>query len=367
MSKGFGRSQAKAKGTAPVSNTGLNSQELHGTALYVRPDWVQGTIRFRTLEEMHQCREFVEGFLKELFVIHPDRGRFVGKQFNNTAIGIEGSLILYNTSDQEPDQLGHAFISLPATALATIDCRNIWRMLSGLVGCWGFKATRFDIAIDDFDKTISYEQIQAALANRNFSGFRKSTARKNYDLKQENVGFTCTFGSRQSNRYYRFYDKEQESGGKIKSNRLEVELKEELAVLAINQWLALSGENFEEWSPKLLAGLVVGGISFVQRGGDKNVSRMAMLPWWEQFVEKVGCSIRHTVVVAETNLERKKEWFTRQVAPTVALFRKVMGIKDFKQFLASELEAAEERFTAFHETFVQLYRQDRVVTFSWDG
>jgi hypothetical protein len=366
MFKGFGKTQTGTKtGSAPGSNTGLNSQELQGTALYVRPDWVQGTIRFRALEDLHQCREFIEGFLKDLFVLHPDRGRFVGKQFNNTALGIEGCLILYNMPDQEPDDLGHAFISLPAAALATVEVRDIWRMLSGLVGVWGFKATRFDIAIDDFAKTITYEQIQSALANRNFTGFRKSTARKNYDLKQDNVGFTCTFGSRQSNRYYRFYDKEQESGGKIKSNRLEVELKEELAVAAIAEWLELSPENFEDLSPRLLAGLVVGGISFVGRTKDKNVSRMSMLPWWKQFVEKVGCSIRHTVSPVQTNLERKKEWFTRQVAPTVALFRKVMGMKEFKQFLASELEAAEERFTAFHETFVQLYRQDRQISFEW--
>ncbi len=351
----------------PFSNTGLNSQPLSQTALSVRPDWIQGTMRFASLEVLHAAIDFLEGYLKERFVLHPGRGRFIGKQWHNSAQGIEGCVITYNLPDEQADSIGHAFISLTGVVLAGIEARDIWRLASGLYHNWGFKITRLDIALDDFSKSISYEMVDVALASGNYTGFKRASSRRNYNGKGKVVGFTCTFGSRSSARYARFYDKDAESKGRIKSHRFEAELHDELAEKVLADWLALEPEAFEELSPGYLAGVVVGSVSFVQRGRDKNVTRMALLPWWREFVDKVGATIRHSIESVQTSYERKRNWFTRQVSVTLAMFKKIMGVRQFKQYLEKELSDAEERFNGTHETFVSVYGQgDAPIDFSWD-
>jgi DNA relaxase NicK len=212
-----------------------------------------------------------------------------------------------------------------------------------------------DIALDDFSKSISYEMVDAALASGNYTGFRKASSRRNYDAKGKINGFTCTFGTRSSLRYTRFYDKDAESGGRIKSHRLETEVHDELAEKVLVDWLALEPETFEQLSPGYLAGVVIGSVSFIGRTEDKNVARMLLLPWWKEFIDKVGLEIRHSIQSVQTSYERKRNWFTRQVSVTLAMFKKVMGIRQFKQYLEKELTDAEERFNHTHEAFINVY------------
>lgn len=360
-SKGFGCDQT------PLSNTGLDSQLLSGKSLSVRVDWLQGTIRFRALEELHEVIHFIEGYTKEKFVLHPDRGRFVGKQWSNQAQGIEGCMVLYNLPEQEPDELGHAFFSFTATVLSGIDVRDVWRMASGLVGCWGFKATRFDIALDDYLKTVGYYELNCAARRRNFTHFRNMPkVHHTYDEYGNVAGWTITWGGRSGDRMLRCYDKDFESKGKIKANRFELELHDKLAEKALADWLSLDAESFEETSPIVLGGIVIGAIDFVERGHDKNVSRMPVLSWWQEFKDRVGMAIRHTVEAPVTSYERKREWFTRQVSVTLLMFKKVMGNQVFRQYLSRELEQAEERFDSTHSAFVEVYgRGGEPIEFDW--
>lgn len=361
-SKGFGCDQT------PLSNTGLDSQVLSGKSLSVRVDWLQGTIRFTSLAQLHEVIEFIEGYTKEKFVLHPDRGRFVGKQWHNQAQGIEGCMILYNLPEQEPDGIGHALISFTATVLSQIVVRDVWRMASGLVKCWGYKATRFDIALDDYLKNISFYDLLHAAKHRNFTHFRNMpTVHYTFDEYGNVVGWTIVWGGRNGDRTFRCYDKDFESKGKIKANRFELELHDKLAEKALADWLSLDAENFEETSPAVLGGIVIGTIDFVERGHDKNVSRMPVLSWWQDMKDRVGCAIRHTVEAATTSYERKRNWFTRQVSVTLAMFKKVMGNQGFKQYLTNELLDAEERFNSTHEAFIAVYgRNGAEIDFTWD-
>ena len=362
--------QTKLKGfkcdQTPLSNTGSNSQVLQDSSLSVRVDWLQGTIRFRTLEQLHEVISFIEGYTKEKYVMQPERGRFLGKQWHNSAQGIEGCLILYNLPSQESDEIGHAFISFTATILAGIDVRDVWRIAFGLVNCWSFKATRFDIAIDDFSRAITYEMIDAALGAGNFTGFRKSTSRRNRNSKGKFDGFTHTFGGRGSNWMGRFYDKDAESKGRIKSHRLEGEAHDELAQKMLADWLKLEPEEFEETSPVVLAGMVIGRIEFVHRTTDKNISRAKPLDWWQAFKNRVGASIRHSIETVATSYERKRKWIERQVSVTLAMFKKVMGNGAFKQYLSGLLADGQERFTSYNEAFIDAHgRGNAEIEFDW--
>jgi hypothetical protein len=128
-----------------------------------------------------------------------------------------------------------------------------------------------------------------------------------------------------------------------------------LAEKVLVDWLALEPETFEKRSPGYLAGVVIGSVSFIGRTEDKNVTRMLLLPWWKEFIDKVGVGIRHSIQSVQTSYERKRNWFTRQVSVTLAMFKKVMGIRQFKQYLEKELTDAEERFNYTHEAFINVY------------
>lgn len=347
----------------PLSNTGLDSQvrgqELQNTPLRVSVDWMQGTIRFATMEQLHEVIHFIEGYTKEAFVLEPGKGRFVGKQWHNTAKGIEGCLILYDTPEDAVSGLGHAFISFTGRVLAGIPVRDVWRLCQGLVCCYCYKHTRFDIALDDYSKSISFEQMDAALSSGSYTGFKKAYALRNY--KEGKVdGFTCSFGSRDSLFYGRFYDKSAQTKGdtvEIDAYRLEGEFKDELAQRVVRDWLSIDPEKFEEDSPKVLAAMVVGRISFIERTEDKNVSRAKMLPWWKEFVDMVGRRTRHSIAAIKTSYERKKNWITRSVAPTLTMFLEIMGIRGFEQYINSEVVEAAKRFKDYHRKFVEVHKQ----------
>jgi hypothetical protein len=318
---------------------------------------MQGTIRFTSMEQFHEVIRFIEGYAKEAFVLEPGKGRFVGKQWHNTARGIEGCLILYDTPEEAVSGLGHAFISFTGRVLSQISARDIWRLTQGLVHCYNYKHTRFDPAIDDYSKSISFEQVDAALSGGNYTGFKKAYALRNYNDKGKIDGFTCSFGSRDSLFYGRFYDKGAQTKGEIDAYRLEGEFKDELAQRVVRDWLAIDPERFEEDSPRVLAAMVVGRISFIERTEDKNVSRAEMLPWWKEFVEMVGARIRHSIAATQTSFERKKNWITRSVAPTLTMFLEIMGIRGFEQYINSEVIAAAERFKDYHRKFIEVHKQ----------
>jgi len=99
----------------------------------------------------------------------------------------------------------------------------------------------------------------------------------------------------------------------------------------------------------------------------KNVARAKKLDWWQAFKDRVSMEIRHTVESVTTSYERKKKWLQRQVFVTLAMFKKIMGNKGFKQYLANELLDAGARLNTVHEAFIQVYgRNNADIDFSWD-
>ena len=346
--------------SAPLSNTGLDSQTSHNKSLSAKLDWIQGTFRFRSLEELHEILGAVQTYSDENWVFYPGRGRFCGKQWNNSVQGIKGAIALYNLPDQEDGKLGHCFLSFPARALNRVNPWDVWNMVRTLVTRYNFKATRFDPCIDDYAKRISYSDLDEAAKKSNYTGFRKPpVVHHSYDKNGQIVAWTFTFGSRLCDRLVRIYDKATESDGEIDSVRIEAELHDKVAQQAVAQWVAIDPDEFEEMSPLYLANVVVGSIKFVHRTADKNVSRMSTLEWWQNILDEVGEGIRHTVKAVKTTFEEKKEWVTRQVSTTLAMFSKIMGMKEFFSYLKAELKGGQASFTDYHIAFIDHYQSNQ--------
>jgi len=344
--------------SAPLSNTGLDSQTAQRSTLCVRPDWIQGTVRFQTLQQLHQILEFTQDYTDDRWVYYPGRGRFCGKQWANVAQGVNGSLALYNLPSEEGDRYGHCLLSFPATVLASMDIRDVHKMMSALVGRWEFKTTRVDLALDDYSKRITFEMLDEAVTNKNYSGFRKPpVVHFSYGKDRKKTGWTFNFGNRNCDRVLRIYDKATESDGQIDAIRMEAEFHDELAQQVMADWLAIPLERIEEDSPKYLARVVVGSIIFMERNHEKNISRMPVLAWWQSILDEVGAGIRHTVKAVKTTYEQKKNWVNRQVSTTLTMFAHIMGMEDFYAWLQAELKGGQARLTDYHYAFIDHTRK----------
>lgn len=339
-----GNSSEDAK--TPSSKTGLNSQPIaEGSSswnLTVRVDWLQGTMQPFPTTRLEALVRFVEKFTRDKFVVNRGVGDFMGKAWANHAVSAKGARIWFNLPGENGDKLGHGLISFPGSALSNVPAGKVRKLVRCLKVRFGMKVTRFDPAIDDYSKRISYEQVRDAIEAGKFSGFKTGKVLKNFGDKRG--GFTIYCGSTNSDRMTYYYDKNAKSEGEIDSYRWETRLKDDLADKAVEEWLRAP----DELSAQYLAGLVTGAVTFVEKNGQKNSDRWKELDWWEEFKTAVGCAIRHSVQRVTPNLKKAKRWINHQVACMLAAIREVVGKSDFAEWLFKEIDNAPKRFNQSH-------------------
>lgn len=349
----------------PASNTGSNSQtkpfhsvgEEVQTGLNVHIDWISGTIRYTTPDRRDAFLEFIEGFTGQNLFREPGKPWVCGITFSNSATSVEGIRVGWNEPEGDSDQLGHLIVSIPGAVLSRMEGRDVWRMLSGMTNVWGFAATRIDIALDDYSKSISPEQVILACKSRFGVGFVKSNDVGNH----ENKGFTVYMGSPSSDKRMVYYNKEVESEGKLSCYRWELRLKDDLAKSAVRDYTSIEPEAFEALSAKYLAGCVVGAIDFRDRSAapsEKNLSRLPRLDWWQSLVDRVGAEIKHSRARVVKSLDKTLTWVHRQVAKSLYVVRQVLTPKRFYSWLSEELTYAGENLSAWHEHLITQYKDE---------
>jgi DNA relaxase NicK len=173
-----------------------------------------------------------------------------------------------------------------------------------------FNVTRIDLAFDgvsfspeQFYQTIMSDvrrkpgekEIVRSLTQRNSLNFISEPFKDKEDGSSMGRE-TCYFGSRQSERYLRIYNKRGPT-------RLEVEFKGDRAGLVAN---ALLGKYHDEDQLFEIA------ISHLRDFIDID------LPWWHEFVKSVERAYAHLHDAKEVSLDRKEKWMLKQVAPTYA-------------------------------------------------
>jgi len=332
--------------STPSSNTGSNYQNVtedsSGWNLTVKVDWFQGTMQPFPTTRLEALIKFVERFTKDKFVVHPGKGQYKGKAWSNHAVSAKGCRIWYNLPSEGVDQAGHGLISFPGSALANLPAVKVRKLVFCLKRHFGIKVTRVDIAIDDYSKRIGYSQVRDAIEAGNIANFKKGKFIKNFGEKLG--GFSIVCGSPSSNRQLIFYDKNAESEGQINSHRFEARLKDEIAEKAVEEWL----EAPVALSAHYLAGVVSGVVTFVDRGEEKNISRMKELPWWKEFKDAIGASIRHSVQRVRTNLYKAIKWVDKQVFCMLAVIKEVVGERIFTNWISDQVDKAPERFNESH-------------------
>lgn len=172
--------------------------------------------------------------------------------------------------------------------------------------------TRLDLAIDDIGcQYYSTDLLVAILENsRCVSKFRNWRNLCERSISGEKVGHTIYLGSRKSDIFLRVYDKMLEQKSTYPWTRWEFELKDIRARQVAD--LLVSESNVG----KIAVGLLNNYFRIITLDNN-NKSRCTTDLLWQRFIDGINAVKLYVPSEAKT-LEEKREWFKRQVAPTLA-------------------------------------------------
>jgi hypothetical protein len=153
------------------------------------------------------------------------------------------------------------------------------------------------------------------------------------DWQSNAEGDTVYLGSTQAHRRLRCYDRRG-------FTRVELQARHEAAAAIAADLL---GADLEVgWAARVL-GHIRAFVEF-RKGEDTNVSRRPLASWWARFVRDAERSeVRLTGVVVDT-FERAAAWVESQVAPILAVYRRVLG----REALEELLRQGHRRWTPRH-------------------
>ena len=346
----------------PLSNTGLNSQFQNSNAyelessITVKLDWLQ----LRTLHDSEQSflelLEVLGHVFDDSFDFAFDRSGFMGRRWSASGQSVRGIKVFFDPpGDSSP---GVGLVILTGSVLAVASAEDLWDFCSLVRAGWCAVATRLDVALDDYEKSLNFEDILVAAEADNFALCHSAQFHKS-KKRGGDWGCSLIFGSSQSDKRVTFYDKSEESGGLIDAYRLEVRFRNYKADKVFEQYVSYSLENALSESSFYLAQVCVGSVDFLDRSsGDKNLSRLPRLSWWQAFLNRVAEGVRVPSKRRQMSVERSINWIFHSVAPTLAVLRHVLGVSAYNDMLQEFQKSGEIRLSKYHWQLINIYQQD---------
>lgn len=331
--------------------------------LQVSVDWLTVSTKHSSHADLQEMIEFIGEYTRdEMFLefgnsFSPGRGC---KRYEHSGSSLKGCRIGWNVDDKG---ISTTWLSIPGNVMSQISVRDSRRLCSGLQYQWQAKCTRFDVALDDYQRRVSPSEVLKACEDGNialvstYQVFGKS-------IVGESVIPTVYLGSRESEKFVRFYDAERKHG--TLCDRWEVELKRRHAEEAFNHFVnlpfdALDEGSFEEIASQFLGGLVIGAVDFVEKKEGVRYSRLDRLDWWASLCDEVGAGIRLSPARPKPSLERMLKWHNLQVAPSLACLREGWGVAHFNAWIADEVANGKKRFSPYHKALIrQLKRENEL-------
>jgi len=177
------------------------------------------------------------------------------------------------------------------------------------------RPTRLDLAMDDYDRTVSPADLQAAVVGpdvvthtRRWRTIEGGTVGED----SQPTGATCYLGAPASRVQLRVYDKGMESQGERDCIRWELQLRDEPAQ-AVLQELAAGRQWGQVWASHL-----VRFVDFRRASTDSNVTRRERVPWFQALVGVAEKALAY-VPKPEKTMGQVLGWLKQSVAPSLAL------------------------------------------------
>lgn len=220
------------------------------------------------------------------------------------------------------------------------------------------KATRLDLAIDDFKGYYDVALIRRTfLEGRCVTRLKYADDRKRYTTGDQSLILDSFYiGSMNSRLSINFYDKklERDSAGYEttvdKWTRTELRLKREYADDAIDMLLLHDGDF-----GKVAFGILKGKIRFVQKSVEKRKAKN--IQWWDRFMSGVS-ELQLSLKAPDKTIERSKEWISSKVAPTLAMILEA-DEKDFKMWFDEVITNGHKRLTGKHDNVIKQYKDTK--------
>jgi hypothetical protein len=278
---------------------------------------------------------------------------YMGRLWSNSCKSPSGVRVFW---DALPEGKIKILVDIPGTPLRRIDTKDCYRMCLGFYHYYELEGRRFDVALDDYSRRINVNELIEIGRKDNYRLV------ESYKLvSSKNTGKsacdTVYFGSRESEKYLRFYDAEERHG--ILADRWEVELKRRHANAALFAFCSLPVgmelQEFDGMASVFLASLVTGSVDFVDVENapeGERYDRLERLPFWQSIIDDCGGSLRLSPARSKPTLQRTLLWIKRQVSRSLAVVRKGYGHQVFYKWLDSTLGDAEKRFTSYHQSVV---------------
>lgn len=347
-------SNSGAKGETPSSNTGLNSHRID-SGLSIRVDTL--AVVFRQVPDESAARaiiDLLQQTFDEFIEFHPDLPTTNGKRWDgHSTSSLRGLKVWWdNPTEDKPGQL---YCYLGGAVLGAATHRAAQDLFACLGAMYGADCKRFDVALDDYDKTIPLDQVEHDARAGHYAYVESHQFIESGKRGKDAVGKTIYLGSAKSNKLIRIYDKSTQTGGEVDAIRIEVQFRDSKAMAAYLGWIDFdAGAGVDVAAPSYLAQLVTGAVRFCDRAkGDKNIERCPMLPWWEALVDRVGQGIKVAAPRVVKTLERCMAWVDHQVAPTIALLKRAMG-DGFANYIDAVTTLGDERLTPRHLAIIAI-------------
>lgn len=282
------------------------------------------------------------------------RGATMGKHYESVGRSSEGIILCSNSLDNGLEEYR---ISIPGIPLGKIPASKLL-----LFGRWllqgGARCTRFDWAVDDYNKYLSLDTISKALSDGNYARFASYKDVRSGARNLDAVGRTLYLGSMKSDRLIRIYDKEVESHGAVKSIRYEIQTRDELAH---SYFCAYCSHDDAASAARSLSSSAIAAVDFVDRSQSSRLDRCERLDWWAAFVALVDEGIRIRSEKRSETLTRKKQWVERQVIGTLAIIKKCIGVTAFSSWLNGLIRDRLFEFDEDISRWVSDWRRQRSV------
>ena len=309
-------------------------------------DWIQGVLPNISDKELSCIKCELQAIFKDSFDTK-DLAKFSGRQFAHGIKSARSAHIAWNDIPNQPDRKD-VWLSLPSKFLQGCDKTYLLLRFMRQLQSLRFRPTRLDLYLDDFTKSLSFIQIEAAYDSNLHHGFDDLWEYRK-KKKAIHAGRTLYLGSPKADKMVRIYEKFLESFGEIDSIRLEAQLKDNYCTDA---WFHLI-RSTEDTLSQTAVNIAINCIDFYQ-GDRKDKIREV---WWQNIHDLVCAShIKITCGRLKNSIERSMEWIQNGgVARVLATVRNYYEhtTNDFYAWLDSMLEHGESKQKSSHEAQIR--------------
>lgn len=280
----------------------------------------------------------------------PDKKSFSGITYHHKILGQCGNICQYSTVD-DTQKVGRIRVTLQGSYLKMLSLCEQLTLLDEAEKS-GFKITRFDNALDLYAtkevRDFAFHHIQSI--QKTVTGFgRVRDGSEVYARTDEYASKCLYFGSKNSDKILRIYDKELESKGEFPTLRFELQYRQNhahsRAVVLLEPFRSRANDSDISLCEQVLKGYHLADYNFPDDA------------FWLAFRESLDSApVKVSIRKKDTTLLHTAEWIARAVAPSLAKLLEALGDRRFYSWLQKQIRIAKHNLSSRSRIAVESFK-----------